>query len=116
MSEFARPSGTIVVRAARAASRSIPTWPISDSGWRLNARLVAAARAAAAEAMTAILAAVTDAGVAQRDVRTTVLSVQPRYDYRDGKAPTLTGDDLANVVDVTVRWSAGLSGPPWTGR
>ena len=26
------------------------------------------------------------AGVAERDVRTTLLSVQPRYDYRDGKA------------------------------
>jgi uncharacterized protein YggE len=64
---------------------------------------VEAARAAAAEAMAAILAAVTGAGVARRDVRTTLLSVQPRYDYRDGKAPALTGYDLANVVEVTVR-------------
>ena len=32
-----------------------------------------------------------------------LLSVQPRYDYRDGKAPALTGYDLANVVEVTVR-------------
>ena len=29
-------------------------------------------------------------------------SVQPRYDYRDGKAPTLVGYDLANIVEVTV--------------
>ena len=64
---------------------------------------VEAARAAAAEAMAAILAALTGAGVARRDVRTTLLSVQPRYDYRDGKAPALTGYDLANVVEVTVR-------------
>ena len=64
---------------------------------------VEAARAAAAEAMAAILAAVTGAGVARRDVRTTLLSVQPRYDYRDGTAPALTGYDLANVVEVTVR-------------
>ena len=53
--------------------------------------------------MAAILAALTGAGVARRDVRTTLLSVQPRYDYRDGKAPALTGYDLANVVEVTVR-------------
>jgi uncharacterized protein YggE len=32
-----------------------------------------------------------------------MLSVQPRYDYRDGRAPALTGYDVANVVDVTVR-------------
>ena len=42
----------------------------------------------AAEAMAAILAAVTGAGVDRRDVRTTTLSVQPRYDYRDGKPPS----------------------------
>jgi uncharacterized protein YggE len=64
---------------------------------------VEAARAAAAEAMTAILAAVASTGVERRDVRTSLLSVQPRYDYRDGKAPALTGYDLANTVEVTVR-------------
>ena len=64
---------------------------------------VGRARAAAAEAMAAILAAVSGAGVDRRDVRTTLLSVQPRYDYRDGKAPALAGYDLANVVEVTVR-------------
>jgi uncharacterized protein len=69
---------------------------------------VAAARAAAAETMTAIIDAVLAAGVAQRDVRTTLLSVQPRYDYRDGKAPTLVGYDLNNIVEVTVRDLAGL--------
>ncbi len=69
---------------------------------------VEGARAAAAEAMTAILAAVVATGVAQRDVRTTLLSVQPRYDHRDGKAPTLTGYDLSNVVEVTTRELANL--------
>ena len=58
--------------------------------------------------MTAILAAVAAAGVARRDIRTTLLSVQPRYDYRDGKAPTLAGYDLSNIVEVTVRDLATL--------
>jgi len=64
---------------------------------------VDAARADAAATMAAILAAVDAAGVAKRDVQTALLSVQPRYDYRDGKAPVLTGYELANVVEVTVR-------------
>jgi uncharacterized protein YggE len=64
---------------------------------------VGAARAAAADAMTAILAAVTAAGVDRRDVRTSTLSVQPRYEYTDGKPPKLAGYDLANLVLVTVR-------------
>jgi len=64
---------------------------------------VGAARAAAADAMTAILAALTAAGVDRRDIRTSTLSVQPRYEYRDGKPPELAGYDLANLVLVTVR-------------
>jgi uncharacterized protein YggE len=71
---------------------------------------VEAARAAAAETMTSILGAVASAGVERRDVRTSLLSVQPRYDYRDGKAPALTGYDLANTVEVTVRDLAILGG------
>jgi uncharacterized protein YggE len=69
---------------------------------------VDAARADAATAMTAILGAVREAGVADRDIRTTLVSVQPRYDYRDGRAPVLTGYDLSNSVQVTVRDLAAL--------
>ena len=69
---------------------------------------VDAARRDAASTMDAILAAVDAAGVPRRDVRTSLLSVQPRYDYRDGKPPTLTGYELANVVEVTVRDLARL--------
>jgi len=69
---------------------------------------VEAARADAARAMDAILAAVDGAGVPRGDVRTSLLSVQPRYDYRDGRAPTLTGYELANVVEVSVRDLAKL--------
>jgi uncharacterized protein len=64
---------------------------------------VDAARADAAIAMTSILAAVKSAGVPERDIRTTLVSVQPRYDYRDGRPPVLTGYDLSNSVHVTVR-------------
>jgi uncharacterized protein YggE len=66
------------------------------------------ARAAAAETMDAILAAVADAGLERRDVRTTLLSVQPRYDYRENRQPALTGYELANMVQVTVRDLARL--------
>jgi uncharacterized protein YggE len=64
---------------------------------------VAAARAEAAATMDAILGAVTAAGIERLDIRTTLLSVQPRYDYREDQAPKLTGYDLANTVTVTVR-------------
>jgi uncharacterized protein YggE len=58
--------------------------------------------------MDAILAAIDGAGVSRRDVRTALLSIQPQYDYRDGRPPTLTGYALANVVGVTIRDLAKL--------
>jgi uncharacterized protein YggE len=69
---------------------------------------VDAARTVAASTMEAILAAVAAAGVDRRDVRTALLSVQPRYEYRENQPPTLTGYELANVVEVTVRDLARL--------
>ena len=69
---------------------------------------VDSARAVAAETMDAILTAVADAGLERRDVRTTLLSVQPRYDYRENRQPLLTGYELANMVEVTVRDLARL--------
>lgn len=52
---------------------------------------VDAARAQASTTMEAILAAIARTGVASRDIRTAMLSLQTRYDYRDGTAPILTG-------------------------
>jgi len=68
------------------------------------------ARAEAAAAMTAILAAIKGAGVAAPDIRTTLVSVQPRYDYRDNKPPVLTGYELSHVVELTIRDLATLGG------
>ena len=69
---------------------------------------VDAARTVASATMEAILAAVAAAGVDRRDVRTALLSVQPRYEYRENQPPTLSGYDLANIVEVTVRDLARL--------
>ncbi len=72
-------------------------------GVSLSRPTVDEARSDAAATMAAILSAVQEAGVERRDVRTTLLSVQPRYDYRDGKPPELSGYELSNVVEVVVR-------------
>ncbi len=64
---------------------------------------VAEARQEAASTMANVLAAVVAADIAPPDVRTALLSVQPRYDYRDDKAPSLTGYEMSNAIEVTVR-------------
>ena len=100
-------NGTIVVSGTGRVA-VVPDVAELRLGVAVSRPSVEAARSAAAEAMAAILAAVVGAGVAQRDVRTTLVSVQPRYDYRDGKAPTLVGYDLTNIVEITARDLANL--------
>ncbi len=62
------------------------------------------ARAAAADAMTKVLAALKKAGIADRDLQTGALSLQPVYDYRqtDGP-PRIVGYQFTNIVKATVR-------------
>ena len=50
------------------------------------------ARAAAAVAMQGVVKALRAAGVAERDIQTTTLSLQPIYDYKSsGSSPKITG-------------------------
>lgn len=107
MTDPTSPNGTIVVLGTGRVAVD-PDVAELRLGVAVSRPSVEAARTAAAETMTAILGAVSAAGVAPRDVRTTLLSVQPRYDYRDGKAPELVGYDLSNIVEVTVRDLANL--------
>jgi hypothetical protein len=95
-------SGTIIVSGTGRVTVE-PDVADLRLGVTVSRDSVAEARSEAARTMTAILDAVAAAGVAPRDIRTSLLSVQPRYDYRDGKPPTLVGYDLANVVEMTLR-------------
>jgi uncharacterized protein len=102
-----RKPGTIVVGGTGRVAVE-PDVADLQLGVSITRPTVDAARADAAVAMASILAAVQAVGVPDRDIRTTLVSVQPRYDYRDGRAPVLTGYDLSNSVHVTVRDLAAL--------
>ncbi len=63
-----------------------------------------AARDAAATSMTAVLAAVKQDGVADKDIVTTNVSLNPVYDYSSGgSSGKLTGYQYTNTVKATVR-------------
>jgi len=69
-----------------------------------NAGTVKAARQAAAERMTAVIAALKALGIDDKDIQTTTLSLQPTYDYAgSSNPPRITGYQLSNAVAVTVR-------------
>src|SRR6476620_10877195 len=60
---------------------------------------VQAARADAATLMTRVLAALKRLGIADKDIQTTTLSLQPVYAYSNGAtAPRITGYTLSNGV------------------
>ena len=69
---------------------------------------VALARRDAAAALEAVIDAATRVGVDRADVRTTSLSLHPRYDHRE-TGPVLTGYEVTNTVAITVR-DLGLVG------
>jgi uncharacterized protein YggE len=53
--------------------------------------------------MNAVVAAIKRAGVADRDVQTSNLSVNPQYQYGQNEPPKLTGYEATNNVTVKVR-------------
>jgi len=62
-----------------------------------------AARAAAAEAMTRVVAAIRKLGIEDKDIATSNVSLNPVYDYPNNQAPKIRGYQLQNMVTVTVR-------------
>lgn len=63
----------------------------------------AAARESAAGTMNAVLEALSAKGVARKDLRTALLSLNPVTDYSPETGPRVTGYQVANSVSVTVR-------------
>jgi len=56
-----------------------------------------------AKQMTAVLAAIEGSGIPDRDVQTSLLSVQPKYDPNKGGTARLTGFQVTNRVTVKIR-------------
>jgi len=63
----------------------------------------AQALAANAEQMTRVMAALKRAGIAERDIQTAQLNVNPKYAYEPNVPPKLTGYEASNQVAITVR-------------
>ncbi|HEX5241574.1 MAG TPA: SIMPL domain-containing protein [Candidatus Limnocylindrales bacterium] len=65
---------------------------------------VADARNRAATAMTAVIARLKALGIAEKDIQTSMVSLQPTYDYSANTTPPrVTGFQFANSIAVTVR-------------
>ncbi len=91
---------TTVTLTAEAHVERAPDIAEITAGVVTLAPTAAAASRANAEQMARVIAAVRAARIAEADIQTVGLSLQPQYDYQDRKAPRLTGYQAQNTVSV----------------
>lgn len=99
----ALPAPTTLTLSAEAAVEAVPDVADIGAGVVTQATDASAALAANASSMAGVVAALRKAGVADRDIQTSGLNLQPQYRYEQNQAPVLTGYQASNRVSVTLR-------------
>jgi uncharacterized protein YggE len=79
-----------------------PDLALLDLGVSADGKTVKEARDTAATAMNKVLGALKDDGVAEKDIQTRQFTIEPQYDYPNGKQE-LTGFRVTNIVEAKVR-------------
>ena len=103
-------AGTELDISAAGISTRTPDIATIGAGVVTQAPKAGAAMSANATAMTATIAALKRAGVADRDIQTQSINLQPQYRYGDNVPPVLTGYQASNRVSVRIRDLAGAGG------
>jgi uncharacterized protein YggE len=95
--------GTLLTISAQGETNIAPDLATITIGVVTQGGNAQAALSANATKMNAVVAAIKGAGVADKDVQTSNLSVNPQYQYTDGQPPRLTRYEARNNVTVKVR-------------
>lgn len=99
----ARHDGTLLSVSAQAESTRVPDVASLSAGVVTRADDANAALRANAGQMARVMQAIRAAGVAERDIRTTGISVNPDYRYTENQPPAITGYQASNTVSLKVR-------------
>lgn len=94
---------TLITLSAEARIERAPDLAEMNAGVVTAAPTAGEASRANAVQMAQVIAAARKAGVVERDIRTSGLSLQPQYDYEDRRAPKLTGYQATNTVALRLR-------------
>jgi uncharacterized protein len=95
--------GTLLTVNADGKSEARPDMSIINLGVTTEGQTASAALAENARRMTALTQALRRAGIAERDIQTSNVSVYPQQVYGEGQAPRITGYQANNSVTVKVR-------------
>lgn len=102
------PAPATLTLSAEGVSRLAPDMASVSLGVVTEAPTAGEALRLNSERMTKVMAALKKAGLADRDLQTSGLSISPQYDYPNGRPPELRGYQAANQVTATVRDLARL--------
>lgn len=96
-------SGTRLDISATGEATRVPDVAVISAGVVSRSATASAAIQDAATKMDRVRAALKRAGIADRDIQTSTLTLNPEYRYPDNQAPQLTGYTASNEVAIRFR-------------
>lgn len=102
-SAAAQKAPTTLALSAEAEVQAAPDIAEIGAGVVTQAADAGSALAANSAEMARVVAALGKAGIADRDIQTAGLNLQPQYRYEQNQPPTLLGFQASNRVQVTLR-------------
>ena len=106
---IAAPSdGTLLSVSASANATRVPDVASLSTGVVTQAADANAALKANSAQMSKVVAAIRAAGIAERDIQTSGINLNPQYRYAENQPPTITGYQASNTVNIKVRDIAKL--------
>lgn len=95
--------GTVLDVSAEGRTTRVPDLAIVQAGVTTQAASASEAYSQANARMGRVIAALRGAGIAERDIQTSSVSLQPQYRNRDNEAPVIFAYQANNTVTVRFR-------------
>lgn len=102
-------SGTRLELQARGETKVVPDMAVISAGVVTQSTDASTAMKENAARMARVFSALKAAGIADKDIQTTSVSLSPQYRYANNEAPVITGYQASNTVSVRFR-DIGKSG------
>lgn len=100
---IANSDGTLLSVSADGTSKRVPDIASISTGVVTRAADANAAMRDNANQMAKVMAAIKAAGVAERDIQTSGVNLNPNYNYVQNQPPKITGYEARNTISVKVR-------------
>ena len=102
--------GTLLSVSAHAEATRVPDVATVSAGVVTQAADANAAMRDNAARMDAVMKAIRAAGIAERDIQTSGINLNPQYRYAEDQPPAITGYQASNTVRIKVRDIGKLGG------